>query len=73
LTIYLDEYRQSDLEAVEEATMALASEIGYDGFRLIEEQGGSIFKRWKGKVKSGVSSDVVQRALQWQGIESGSN
>lgn len=63
LVIYLDEYEQRDLETLEEGAMALAGQIGYGDFTLIDERFGSIFKRWKGTVKRGVTSDQVKEAI----------
>jgi hypothetical protein len=64
IVIYLDKYRNEDLEGIQDAAMRLGHELGYSDFLLTDEEIGSIFRRLRGKLKAGVESDFVQQKMQ---------
>lgn len=64
IVLYLEEYAEQQLESVQRAAIQLAGELGYADFVLTDEQIGSIFRRFRGKLKTGLSSDYVQQKLQ---------
>jgi len=63
VVIYLDQYTEASLQQVEEAALLLADDLGYTDFSLIEEESGSIWRRFKGKLQDGVSSDFVKERM----------
>jgi AcrR family transcriptional regulator len=63
VVIYLDEYSEGQLEAVQTAALQLGDELGYTDFILTDEQRGSIFRRLRGKLKTGLDSDSVQQKI----------
>ncbi len=64
IAIYLDKYSDSDLERVQDAALELATSLGYEDFSLLDEELGSIFKRWGAKLRSGIETDYVQRRME---------
>jgi len=64
VVVFLDEYDEAQLKAVQNAAFKLADELGYRDFTLTDEQIGSIFRKFAGKVESGLASDHVQQKMQ---------
>jgi hypothetical protein len=64
IVIYLDKYDDRQIKAIQAAATKLGEELGYTDFILTDEQIGSIFRRLRGKIGAGVSSDFVQQKMQ---------
>jgi hypothetical protein len=64
IVVYLDKYNDQALQAVQNAAIELCRELGYDGFTLMEEQFGSIFQRFHGKLRGDLVSDFFQQKMQ---------
>jgi hypothetical protein len=63
VVVYLDKYSEAQLEAVQAAAIKLGEELGYIDFVLTDEEKGSIFRRFRGKLRSGLASDFVQQKM----------
>lgn len=63
IVFYLDEYDEDQLKAVQAAAIKLGYELGYTDFVQTDEETGSIFRRFRGKLKTGIASDFVQQKL----------
>jgi hypothetical protein len=64
IVIYLDKYRGDQLKAVQAAALRLGDELGYTDFILTDEVFGSVFRRFRGKLRTGLASDFVQQKMQ---------
>lgn len=64
IVIYLDKYGERHLRQVQAAAVRLADELGYTDFALTDEEFGSIFRRLRGKLRTGVKSDFVQQKMR---------
>lgn len=64
VVVYLDKYSEHKLEAVQAAALQLGNELGYTDFILTDEQRGSIFRRFRGKLRTGLASNFVQQKMQ---------
>ncbi len=62
--VYLDKYSEEQLEAVQAAALQLGNELGYTDFILTDEQRGSVFRRFRGKLRTGLASNFVQQKMQ---------
>jgi hypothetical protein len=63
IILYLDEYDEGQLEAVQSAAIRLGDELDYADFVQTDEQINSIFRRFKGKPKAGPASDFVEQRM----------
>jgi hypothetical protein len=63
VVVYLDEYSEDQLIGVQAAAIKLGEELGYTDFVLTDEEKASIFRRFRGKLKSGLASDFVQQKM----------
>ena len=64
IVVYLDKYSEEQLEAVQAAALQLGEELGYTDFILTDDQRGSIFRRFRGKLRTGLTSNFVQQKMQ---------
>jgi transcriptional regulator with XRE-family HTH domain len=64
IVIYLDEYSEDQLEAVQAAAIQLGDELGYTDFILTDEQLSSVFRLFRGKLKTGLTPDFVQQKIR---------
>lgn len=64
IVVYLDEYGEKQLDAVQAAALQLGNELGYTDFILTDEQHGSIFQRFRGKLQTGLTSNFVQQKMR---------
>jgi hypothetical protein len=63
VVVYLDEFSKIQLEEVQAAAIRLGEELGYTDFVLTDEEKGSIFRRFRGKLQAGLAHDFVQQKM----------